>query len=100
MKAYKLEMVVLLLTLLISVVGCQSFEVHQFDQNTVQHLTDAKQQYIEDVARMAGLDDPQLLDPTHFPVGKLTWEEYEAKLAEHDAWIEYEKSKYVPPKEE
>lgn len=75
-------------------VGCPV--VHVRDELTIRNIGDDRLVYQEDVARAAGLDDPALLTEEAFPVGGLTWEEYQAALAQFDAHLDYEQAKQEP----
>ena len=77
-------------------VSCVNVKVHPRDNVSIEHWDIAQLQYREDIARAAGLDDPNELTEGHFPIGDLTWDEYLSQLATLSAWKQYEESKPDP----
>lgn len=90
------KMPALLAVLFILVCSCVNATINPRDDRSIANWGNARLQYQEDISRTAGLDDPALLVKEKFPIGKLTWDEYQANLATYDAWRGFEESKANP----
>lgn len=100
----------LVLSMTFAIIGCPSAP-HVFDEKTARHWDEGIALYIEDIARVAGVDDPDDLKPEHFPivtvprnsdgtpgdptmaVETITWDEFDAAYTALKSYRDYEYNK-------
>ena len=81
-------------------VACPQYELQVKDPQTIEHLQQLRQAYLEDVAAAASTEEspvaPENLGPeTEYP-GELSWDLVNAALGNFDAFTAYEESKVNP----
>ena len=95
MKFAKISLFAIFLSVSFMTSACQ-VTVHERDERTIENFEDSKKDFTKCIARAAGIEAPAddiVLKEEQFPIGKLTWDEYDSVLGEYDSKIFLEKQK-------
>ncbi len=78
-------------------IACSPVNVLQRDEDTIRHWNEARGMFVEQISAAAEEDD---LSSEAFPLGDLSWEEYESGLAAFDSYLAHEEAKQDLEEEE
>ena len=78
--------------------GCSPVEVFQYDEDSIRHWEEAREMFVEQVT--AAAEETAELSSESFPVGDLSWEEFESGLAAFDSYLAHEEAKQDLEEEE
>lgn len=79
----------ILLALLL--IACSPVNVFERDEDSIRHWEEATEIFVEQIS--AAAEEQGELSEDSFPVGDLSWEEYESGLAAFESYLAHEEAK-------